>query len=73
VIKSGVLTLNGGTATNTGQTYAATQTDQSSVYALNDGNLTLNNCIMTKTGDASDITENPVITTALMKKMVFGM
>jgi hypothetical protein len=53
--QTGVYTLNGGTATQTGQTYAATLTDQSAVYVLNSGNLTLNNCTMTKTGDASNV------------------
>ena len=52
--QTGVYTLNGGTATQTGQTYAATQVDQSAVYVLNSGNLTLINCTMTKTGDASN-------------------
>jgi len=52
--QTGVYTLNGGTATQTGQTYAATLTDQSAVYVLNSGNLTLNSCTMTKTGDASN-------------------
>jgi ferric-dicitrate binding protein FerR (iron transport regulator) len=50
--QTGVYTLNGGTATQTGQTYAATLTDQSAVYVLNSGNLTLNSCTMTKTGDS---------------------
>jgi hypothetical protein len=52
--QTGVYTLNGGTATQTGQTYAATLTDQSAVYVLNSGNLTLNSCTATKTGDASN-------------------
>ncbi|HTW92909.1 MAG TPA: T9SS type A sorting domain-containing protein [bacterium] len=50
---SGVYELNGGTARESSQTYAATAVDQSSVYVLNSGNLTLVSCTMTKTGDAS--------------------
>jgi len=53
--QTGFYTLNGGTAIQTEQTYTATETDQSSVYVLNSGNLTLNQCTMTKTGDASDV------------------
>jgi hypothetical protein len=46
--------LNGGTARETSQTYAATLVDQSAVYVLNTGRLTLVSCTMTKTGDASN-------------------
>ncbi len=53
--QTGVFTLNGGTASETNQTYAATLTDQSAVYVLNSGQLTLTNCTMTKTGDASNV------------------
>ena len=53
--QTGVYTLNGGTASQTGQTYAATLTDQSSVYVLNSGHLTLTDCTMTKTGDSSNV------------------
>ena len=52
--QTGVYTLNGGTASQTNQTYAATLTDQSSVYVLNSGHLTLTTCTMTKTGDSSN-------------------
>ncbi|MFB3896160.1 MAG: beta strand repeat-containing protein [bacterium] len=51
---TGVYTLNGGSDSQTGKTYAAVSTDQSSVYVLNSGNLTLSNCTTTKTGDSSD-------------------
>jgi len=53
--QTGLYTLNGGTASETTQTYAATLEDQSAIYVLNSGNLTLVNCTMTKTGDASDV------------------
>lgn len=53
--QTGLFTLNGGTDSQTNQTYAATGTDQSSVYVLNSGHLTLNTCTITKTGDASNV------------------
>lgn len=53
--QTGYYTLNSGTASFTGQTFAATLTGQSSIYVLNSGNLTLTNCTMTKTGDASSV------------------
>jgi len=53
--QTGVYTLNGGTASQTNQTYNATLTDQSAVYVLNSGQLTLTNCTMIKTGDASNV------------------
>jgi hypothetical protein len=53
--QTGVYTLNGGTASQANQTYAATLTDQSAVYVFNSGHLTLTNCTMTKTGDASNV------------------
>ncbi|MCK9205228.1 MAG: T9SS type A sorting domain-containing protein [Bacteroidales bacterium] len=53
--QTGVYTLNGGTASQANQTYDATLTDQSAVYVLNSGQLTLTNCIMIKTGDASNV------------------
>jgi len=53
--QTGVYTQNGGTGSQTNQTYAATAVDQSAVYVLNSGILTLTNCTMTKTGDASDV------------------
>jgi hypothetical protein len=46
--------LNGGTARESSQTYAATLVDQSAVYVLNSGHLTLVSCTMTKMGDASN-------------------
>jgi hypothetical protein len=51
----GVYTLNGGTTSQINQTYTATQTDQSAIYVLNSGQLTLTTCIMNKTGDASNV------------------
>ncbi len=53
--QTGVFTLSGGSATETNQTYTATLTDQSSVYVLNSGHLTLNTCTMQKTGDSSNL------------------
>jgi len=53
--QTGVYTVNGQTAAQTSQTFAATQTDQSAVYVLNAGYVILTNCTMTKTGDASDV------------------
>lgn len=53
--QTGVYTLNGGSDTQTGQTFVATQTDESSVYVLNSGILTLNSCVLTKTGNTSDV------------------
>lgn len=53
--QTGVYTLNGGTADQTGQTYAATLVDQSAVYVLNGGQLSMTDCVMTKTGDASNV------------------
>jgi hypothetical protein len=53
--QTGAYTVNGGTASRTGQTYAATVADQSAVYVINSGHLTLTNCTMTKTGDASNV------------------
>ena len=53
--QTGAYTLNGGTATQTGQTYAGTAADQSAVYVLNSGHLTMATCVVTKTGDASNV------------------
>jgi hypothetical protein len=53
--QTGAYTLNSGSATQTGQTYAGALADQSAVCVLNSGHLTLNNCTMTKTGDASNV------------------
>ncbi|HRR05579.1 MAG TPA: hypothetical protein P5325_02125, partial [Candidatus Woesebacteria bacterium] len=52
--QSAVYTLNGGAASQSGMTYSATSADQSSVLVLNSGNLELNNCTMSKSGDGSD-------------------
>jgi hypothetical protein len=51
--QTGFYTLNGGTADQTGQTFGATLTNQSAVYVLNSGKLTMSNCTITKTGDAT--------------------
>lgn len=53
--QTSLYTLNGGTASESNQTFAATLTDQSAVYVLNSGHLTLTNRIMTKTGDTSNL------------------
>ena len=53
--QTGAYTLNGGTATQTGQTYTSSITDQSGVYVLNSGNLTLTNCTVTTTGNSSNV------------------
>ena len=53
--QTGSYTVNGGTASQTGQTYSAAVADQSAVYVLNSGKLTLTNCTMSKTGDASNV------------------
>lgn len=53
--QTGVYTQSGGSATQSGQTYAATQADQSSVLVISSGNVTLQNCTLTKTGNASDV------------------
>ena len=53
--QTGLYTLNGGSASETGQTYAATLTDQSAIYVLNAGHLVLTDCTMTKTGNSSSV------------------
>lgn len=53
--QTGAFTVNGTSASQTGQTYAGTAADQSAVYVRNSGHLTLTNCTMTKTGDASNV------------------
>ena len=45
--------LNGGTATQSNQTYSANATDTSGVWATNSGVLTLNNCTITTSGNTS--------------------
>ena len=51
--QSGAYTLNGGTASLSGQTFPSATADQSSIYVINGGNLTLTNPTITKTGDSS--------------------
>ena len=53
--QTGYYTLNGGTASFSNQTYTATGIDQSAVFILNSGHLTLTSCTMSKTGDASNV------------------
>ena len=47
--------LNGGTATKSNQTYSASATDTSGVWATNSGGLTLNSCTISTTGNSSDV------------------
>ncbi len=53
--QTGVLTVNGVTSTQTGQTISASQTDESAVYVLNSGMLTMNSCTLSKSGNSSDV------------------
>ena len=50
---TGAYTLDGGTATETDQTYTATNADESGVYVINGGTLTLVNPTVTKNGETS--------------------
>ena len=50
---TGTYTLNGGSATQTGQTYTSSITDQSGVYVVNSGILTLISCTISTTGNSS--------------------
>lgn len=50
---TGTYTLDGQAATLTGQTYNASSADQSGVYVINGGNLTLSNSTITTSGDTS--------------------
>jgi hypothetical protein len=50
---SGVYTLNGGTATSTGQKYSSGTDDVSAIYVLNGGALTLVNPTISTSGDSS--------------------
>jgi hypothetical protein len=50
---TGAYTLDGGNATETGQAYTASNTDQSGVYVTNGGVLTLNNVTVTTSGNTS--------------------
>jgi hypothetical protein len=51
--KTGAYEQNGGTASESGVTYAATQTDESAVYVYGGGSYTLSDATLTKTGDTS--------------------
>ncbi len=51
-------TLNGGSATESGQTYTATATDTSGVWVTNGGNLTLVNPIITTSGNTSSVNDS---------------
>ena len=50
---TGAHTLDGGTETQTDQTYSASTVDQSGVYVLNSGNLTLKNVTVNTSGNTS--------------------
>jgi hypothetical protein len=50
---TGAYTLNGGTATESDQTYTATKEDQSGVYVTGSGSLTLNNVTVKTSGKTS--------------------
>lgn len=50
---TGAYTLDGGTATESGQIYTASNEDQSGVYVLNGGVLTLSNSSVVTSGDTS--------------------
>jgi hypothetical protein len=50
---TGAYTLDGGTNTQSNQTYTASNTDQSGIYVLNGGNLTLNNVTVNTSGETS--------------------
>ena len=52
-ILSGTYTLNGGSASKTGEAITSSAADQSGVYVLNSGNLTLTNCSISTTGNSS--------------------
>jgi hypothetical protein len=45
--------LDGGNATLTGQSFSANATDTSGIWVTNSGNLTLNNCTITTSGNTS--------------------
>jgi hypothetical protein len=50
---TGAYTVDGSTETQTDQTYTASNEDQSGVYAINGGNLTLNNVTVETSGNTS--------------------
>jgi uncharacterized protein (TIGR03437 family) len=56
--QTGAFTLNGGTDSQSGKTYAATAADQSAIYVLNGGKLTLTSPVVTKSGNTSDTTKS---------------
>ncbi|MGD9155917.1 MAG: hypothetical protein PVG90_10535, partial [Bacillota bacterium] len=56
--KSGVYSQNGGTVTDTGKTYTATDPDQSGVFITNSGIYNLTDSSVTKTGATSSIKES---------------
>ncbi|MCB9421733.1 MAG: hypothetical protein H6667_18175 [Ardenticatenaceae bacterium] len=53
VDKTGAYEQDGGTVSESGQTYAATETDESAVYVYGGGSYTLSEATLTKTGDTS--------------------
>lgn len=50
---SGAYTVDGKTADQSGQTYTASSADQSAIYVLNGGNLTLKNATIRSSGNSS--------------------
>jgi hypothetical protein len=50
---TGAYSLDGGTASESGQTYTAANEDQSGVYVTNSGNLSLDNVTVTTSGNTS--------------------
>jgi uncharacterized protein (TIGR03437 family) len=56
--QTGLYTLNGGTDSQSGRTYAPTSADQSAIYVINGGKLTLTDPVVTKTGNTSDTTKS---------------
>ncbi len=50
---AGTYTLNGGSAAKTGETITSSTTDQSAVYVLNSGILSLTNCTISTSGSSS--------------------
>lgn len=50
---TGAYTIDGTTETQTGQSYNATNADESAVYVLNAGNLTLKNATISSSGNSS--------------------
>ncbi len=56
--KTGVYEQDGGTAGESGQTYAATETDESAVYVYGAGSYILSDATLTKTGETSSASDS---------------